>query len=136
MSRFVGKADNVPYVGFEGPIGAGKTTLATILAEYTGWELLLEDVQGNEFLADFYTDRTRWALPMQLAFLVTRHEQLVAAVPGYGPAGHRLGVDVHRRDSHGRPRLVAPKMVHDQTDHEHRSQRQHQRDHDDDHEDP
>lgn len=37
---------------------------------------ILEDFDGNEFLPDFYTDRTRWSLAMQLSFLASRHEQL------------------------------------------------------------
>lgn len=64
------------YVGFEGPIGAGKTTLSHLLALHLGSHLILEDVDGNEFLADFYLDKPRWALPMQLWFLTARHKQL------------------------------------------------------------
>jgi deoxyguanosine kinase len=67
---------NQPYIGFEGPIGAGKTTLAQLLALHLGATLILEDVDGNEFLPDFYANRERWALGMQLAFLISRHEQL------------------------------------------------------------
>ncbi len=67
---------NHPYIGFEGPIGAGKTTLAQLLALQLGATLVLEDIDGNEFLADFYADRERWALGTQLAFLVSRYEQL------------------------------------------------------------
>jgi deoxyguanosine kinase len=63
-------------IAFEGPIAAGKTTVATMLAEYVNGLLLLEDFQGNEFLADFYRDRDRWAFPMQLGFMVTRSLQL------------------------------------------------------------
>lgn len=67
---------NQPYIGFEGPIGAGKTTLAQLLALHLGATLILEDVDGNAFLADFYRDRGRWALATQLAFLISRYEQL------------------------------------------------------------
>lgn len=67
---------NQPYVGFEGPIGAGKTTLAQLLALHLGAKLILEDVDGNAFLPDFYADRERWALGAQLAFLISRYEQL------------------------------------------------------------
>jgi deoxyadenosine/deoxycytidine kinase len=67
---------NQPYIGFEGPIGAGKTTLAQLLALHLGATLVLEDIDGNEFLPDFYADKERWALGMQLAFLISRYEQL------------------------------------------------------------
>jgi deoxyguanosine kinase len=64
---------NQPYIGFEGPIGAGKTTLAQLLALHLGATLILEDVDGNAFLPDFYRDRERWALGAQLAFLISRY---------------------------------------------------------------
>jgi deoxyguanosine kinase len=70
-----------PYIGFEGPIGAGKTTLAQLLALHLSATLILEDVDGNEFLPDFYANRERWALGMQLAFLISRYEQLRTIPP-------------------------------------------------------
>jgi deoxyguanosine kinase len=70
-----------PYVGFEGPIGAGKTTLAQLLALHLGATLILEDVDGNAFLPDFYANRERWALGAQLAFLISRFEQLRTIPP-------------------------------------------------------
>ena len=72
---------NQPYIGFEGPIGAGKTTLAQLLAMHLGATLILEDVDGNEFLPDFYMDRGRWALGTQLAFMISRYEQLRTIPP-------------------------------------------------------
>lgn len=74
-------AMNQPYIGFEGPIGAGKTTLAQLLAVQLGATLILEDVDGNAFLPDFYADRERWALGTQLAFLISRYEQLRTILP-------------------------------------------------------
>jgi len=74
-------ASHHPYIGFEGPIGAGKTTLAQLLALHLGATLILEDVDGNEFLPDFYSNRERWALGMQLAFLISRYEQLRTIPP-------------------------------------------------------
>ncbi|RKR04184.1 deoxyadenosine/deoxycytidine kinase [Kushneria sinocarnis] len=70
-------------IAFEGPIGVGKTTLAEQLADFLGPQtrLLLEDFAGNAFLDDFYAQPERWALPAQLEFLVSRHEQLSACVP-------------------------------------------------------
>ena len=72
---------NQPYIGFEGPIGAGKTTLAQLFALHLGATLILEDVDGNEFLPDFYRDKERWALGTQLAFLISRYEQLRTIPP-------------------------------------------------------
>ena len=72
---------NQPYIGFEGPIGAGKTTLAQLLALHLGATLILEDIDGNEFLPDFYANKERWALGTQLAFLISRYEQLRTIPP-------------------------------------------------------
>jgi len=64
------------YIAIEGPIGAGKTSLARKLAEHTGAELLLEQPEANPFLSGFYQDRRRWALAAQLFFLFQRVNQI------------------------------------------------------------
>ena len=64
------------HIVIEGPIGAGKTSLARLLAERGGAELLLEEPQDNPFLAGFYQDPRRWALATQLFFLFQRANQL------------------------------------------------------------
>jgi deoxyadenosine/deoxycytidine kinase len=64
------------YIVVEGPIGAGKTSLARLLAERGGAGLLLEEPQNNPFLAGFYQDPRRWALATQLFFLFQRANQL------------------------------------------------------------
>jgi deoxyadenosine/deoxycytidine kinase len=69
-----------PFIAFEGPIAAGKTTLAGLLASHLRSELIREDFEGNEFLADFYADRERWALAMQLWFLGSRRDQMNSIV--------------------------------------------------------
>jgi deoxyguanosine kinase len=64
------------YIVVEGPIGAGKTSLAQLLAEHRGADLLLEEPEGNPFLARFYQEPRRWALAAQLFFLFQRVNQL------------------------------------------------------------
>ena len=64
------------YLVVEGPIGCGKTSLAKRLAERTGATTLLEDAAANPFLAQFYRDMRRYALPTQLFFLFQRVQQL------------------------------------------------------------
>jgi deoxyadenosine/deoxycytidine kinase len=64
------------YVVVEGPIGAGKTSLARQLAHHLGGEELLERPEENPFLARFYEDMARYALPAQLTFLFQRVDQL------------------------------------------------------------
>ena len=60
----------------EGPIGAGKTSLARMLAEKSDSTALLEDPGANPFLPGFYQDHARYALPTQLFFLFQRVQQV------------------------------------------------------------
>ena len=64
------------YVVVEGPIGAGKTSLARRLAEHASAHPLLEQPEENPFLARFYRDAARYALPTQMFFLFQRVQQL------------------------------------------------------------
>ncbi|MGD8394551.1 MAG: deoxynucleoside kinase [Candidatus Eiseniibacteriota bacterium] len=63
------------HIAIEGVIGAGKTTLATRLAERVGGKAVLEVVEENPFLSHFYRDRGQYAFQTQLFFLLSRHAQ-------------------------------------------------------------
>ncbi|MSQ52805.1 MAG: deoxynucleoside kinase [Betaproteobacteria bacterium] len=64
------------FIVVEGPIGVGKTSLARRLSERLGATMLLERPEQNPFLARFYQDMARYALPTQLFFLFQRVNQL------------------------------------------------------------
>jgi len=64
------------YIVVEGPIGAGKTSLARQLADHLSADMLLEQPEDNPFLPRFYDDMARFALPTQLTFLFQRVDQL------------------------------------------------------------
>lgn len=64
-----------PYIGIEGPIGVGKTTLATYLNDRLRGELMLEVFEENPFLPKFYEDPECYALQTQLFFLMSRYRQ-------------------------------------------------------------
>lgn len=65
------------HIAIEGVIGAGKTTLAHRLAERSGGRTILEPVEDNPFLRQFYRDRVRYAFQAQLFFLLSRHGQQI-----------------------------------------------------------
>ncbi|MDR2688861.1 MAG: deoxynucleoside kinase [Azoarcus sp.] len=69
--------DKARYIVVEGPIGAGKTSLAGRLAEHLQATRMFEQPQNNPFLNHFYQSPERWALPTQLAFLFQRIDQIV-----------------------------------------------------------
>lgn len=60
------------HVVVEGPIGAGKSSLARRLGEHIDAQLLLEQPELNPFLSRFYQDQQRFALQTQLFFLFQR----------------------------------------------------------------
>jgi deoxyguanosine kinase len=68
--------DRFRYIVVEGPIGAGKTSLARKLAESLAAQTLCELPQDNPFLDKFYRDPVHFALPTQMFFLFQRMNQL------------------------------------------------------------
>ena len=64
------------YIVIEGPIGVGKSSLAQRLANDYESELILEEVEENPFLEQFYQKPREAALSTQLFFLMHRTRQL------------------------------------------------------------
>ena len=64
------------YIAIEGNIGAGKTTLASKIAEDFNAKLVLERFADNPFLPKFYKDQNRYAFPLEMSFLADRYQQL------------------------------------------------------------
>lgn len=64
------------YIAIEGNIGAGKTSLSSMLAEDSGSRLILEQFNDNPFLAKFYEEPERYALQVELSFLSERYQQI------------------------------------------------------------
>lgn len=64
------------FIAIEGNIGAGKTTLSTMLAKHFNAKLVLEQFADNPFLPAFYTNPERVAFPLELSFLADRYGQL------------------------------------------------------------
>lgn len=70
------------YIAIEGAIGAGKSTLARILAERTGSRLVVEPDEENPFLARFYGDPRAHAFQTQLFYLLSRYQQQASISQG------------------------------------------------------
>lgn len=68
--------ENWGYTVIEGVIGVGKTTLAKLLSKEYEAKLILEDVDGNPFLPQFYEDPERYAFTTQIFFLLSRYNAL------------------------------------------------------------
>ena len=60
------------FIAIAGNIGTGKTTITQMLSKRFGWEAHYEVVAENPYLADFYSDMSRWAFPLQVFFLNSR----------------------------------------------------------------
>jgi deoxyadenosine/deoxycytidine kinase len=64
------------FIAIEGTIGAGKTSLATMIAEDFNAKLILEGFADNPFLPKFYKEADKYAFPLELSFLAERYQQL------------------------------------------------------------
>jgi len=64
------------FLVIEGNIGAGKTTLAKLIANDLDAKLVLEQFADNPFLPKFYNDQERYSFPLELSFLADRYYQI------------------------------------------------------------
>ena len=65
------------HIALAGNIGAGKTTLTSLLSKHYGWTPHYEDVDENPYLNDFYEDMQRWSFNLQIYFLNSRFSQIL-----------------------------------------------------------
>lgn len=63
------------FIAIEGNIGAGKTTLSSMISEDFNAKLILEGFADNPFLPKFYEDQARYAFPLEMSFLAERYQQ-------------------------------------------------------------
>lgn len=68
--------NQVPFIAVEGAIGAGKTTLASMLAAELNMPLLKEIVEENPFMERFYQNLDEWSFQLEMFFLCNRYKQL------------------------------------------------------------
>lgn len=76
------KSSLLKYVAIAGNIGAGKTTLCSLLGKHFEWDVHFESTEDNPYLSDFYTDMKRWAFNLQIYFLNNRYSQILEILQG------------------------------------------------------
>lgn len=65
------------FLAIEGNIGAGKTSLSTMISREFNAKLITERFKDNPFLPKFYENKARYAFPLEMSFLADRYQQLV-----------------------------------------------------------
>ncbi|WP_172195787.1 deoxynucleoside kinase [Saccharibacillus qingshengii] len=116
--------NQIPFIAVEGPIGAGKTTLATLLAAELNMPLLKEIVEENPFMERFYQNLDEWSFQLEMFFLCNRYKQLGDAEAHWIRQGKPLVSDYHiyknlifsERTLKGREREKYRKIYHVLTD--------------------
>jgi len=76
LKKPVSISEKYNYIAIEGNIGAGKTTLSSMLADQFNAKQVLERFADNPFLPQFYKDKDRFAFPLEMSFLADRYQQL------------------------------------------------------------
>lgn len=66
------------YIAIEGTVGAGKTTLASRIANDYNGKLVLEEFEAdkNPFLPKFYKNPDKYSFQVEMTFLALRFQQL------------------------------------------------------------
>ncbi|OBZ14876.1 deoxyguanosine kinase [Bacillus sp. FJAT-27264] len=84
-----------PFIAVEGPIGAGKTTLSSMLAETLHLPIIKEIVEENPFLDKFYRNMDDWSFQLEMFFLCNRYKQLEDTITQYIEKGKPVISDYH-----------------------------------------
>lgn len=87
--------EHVPFIAVEGPIGAGKTTLASMLADQLKFPVIKEIVEENPFIDKFYQNMDDWSFQLEMFFLCNRYKQLKDTVSEYIDKGKPVISDYH-----------------------------------------
>ena len=82
LSRRIDNQRMPRFITVEGPIGVGKTTLATRLSDSLGYPTMLEPAAENPFLGRFYRESRRYAMQTQLFFLLHRARMVADIADG------------------------------------------------------
>ncbi|MGA1583220.1 MAG: deoxynucleoside kinase [Saprospiraceae bacterium] len=75
-------SNQIKHIAIAGNIGAGKTTLTTLLGKHFGWDVHYESTDDNPYLSDFYLDMQRWSFNLQIFFLNNRYQQILQIQQG------------------------------------------------------
>lgn len=87
--------NKAPFIAVEGPIGAGKTTLASMLSQELGFPMIDEIVEDNPYLDKFYDNIEEWSFQLEMFFLCHRYKQLEDTDRDYLKKGQPVLSDYH-----------------------------------------
>ncbi|MCY9190033.1 deoxyguanosine kinase [Bacillus mojavensis] len=87
--------NTAPFIAVEGPIGAGKTTLATMLSQELGFPMISEIVEDNPYLDKFYDNIEEWSFQLEMFFLCHRYKQLEDTSLNFLNEGQPVIADYH-----------------------------------------